>query len=270
MLSSVSHPFVDGGHPWDISFLTAAAHPASSSFRNSIWLDHGLDHALCRQAFRQLAPGCAAIRGFENASAVSVPGGIFPGALPGFPQRCVDRFRMCGIDFDVVGAGVLVLVEHLFKSLAAVGGTENAALRVRTVGMAEHRDKKAIGIARIDGDLRNLLAFAEAEMRPGPACVVGFINAVADRKIGALEAFAAADVDDVCIRRSDRDGADGTTGLIIEDGLPGSAEVGGLPHAAIDHANVKEIWLTGNAGASASAAAAQWSDGSPAQVREEF
>lgn len=37
--SGVSHPNVDGGHPSDISFLTAAPHPASSSFRNSISLD---------------------------------------------------------------------------------------------------------------------------------------------------------------------------------------------------------------------------------------
>jgi BMFP domain-containing protein YqiC len=39
VFSGVSHPFVDGGHPSDIAFLTAAAHPASSSFRNSISLD---------------------------------------------------------------------------------------------------------------------------------------------------------------------------------------------------------------------------------------
>jgi len=39
VLSGLSHPFVDGGHPSDISFLTAAPHPASSSFRNSISLD---------------------------------------------------------------------------------------------------------------------------------------------------------------------------------------------------------------------------------------
>src|SRR5262245_5409524 len=39
VLSGVSHPFVDGGHPSDICFLTAAPHPASSSFRNSISLD---------------------------------------------------------------------------------------------------------------------------------------------------------------------------------------------------------------------------------------
>jgi hypothetical protein len=39
VFTGVSHPNVDGGHPSDISFLTAAPHPASSSFRNSISLD---------------------------------------------------------------------------------------------------------------------------------------------------------------------------------------------------------------------------------------
>src|SRR3569623_827661 len=39
VFSGVSHPKVDGGHPSDISFLTAAPHPASSSFRNTISLD---------------------------------------------------------------------------------------------------------------------------------------------------------------------------------------------------------------------------------------
>jgi hypothetical protein len=39
VLNGVSHPNVDGGHPADISFLTAAPHPASSSFRNTISLD---------------------------------------------------------------------------------------------------------------------------------------------------------------------------------------------------------------------------------------
>ena len=39
VFSGASHPNVDGGHPSDISFLTAAPHPASSSFRNTISLD---------------------------------------------------------------------------------------------------------------------------------------------------------------------------------------------------------------------------------------
>ncbi|MBN9690679.1 MAG: DUF1552 domain-containing protein [Verrucomicrobia bacterium] len=39
VFSGASHPNVDGGHPSDIAFLTAAPHPASSSFRNTISLD---------------------------------------------------------------------------------------------------------------------------------------------------------------------------------------------------------------------------------------
>ncbi len=39
VFSGVSHPNVDGGHPSDVSFLTGAPHPASSSFRNTISLD---------------------------------------------------------------------------------------------------------------------------------------------------------------------------------------------------------------------------------------
>jgi hypothetical protein len=39
VLSGVSHPNVDGGHPADICFLTAAPHPGSSAFRNTISLD---------------------------------------------------------------------------------------------------------------------------------------------------------------------------------------------------------------------------------------
>ena len=39
IVSGLSHPEVDGGHSSEMSFLTAAPHPAASSFRNSISLD---------------------------------------------------------------------------------------------------------------------------------------------------------------------------------------------------------------------------------------
>jgi hypothetical protein len=39
VMSGVSHPDVDGGHPADICFLTAAPHPSSGGFRNTISLD---------------------------------------------------------------------------------------------------------------------------------------------------------------------------------------------------------------------------------------
>ena len=39
VMSGVSHPGVDGSHTSDMCFLTAAPHPGSSSFRNTISLD---------------------------------------------------------------------------------------------------------------------------------------------------------------------------------------------------------------------------------------
>lgn len=39
VFSGISHPEVDGGHPADNCFLTAAPHPANSGFRNRISLD---------------------------------------------------------------------------------------------------------------------------------------------------------------------------------------------------------------------------------------
>lgn len=39
VFSGVSHPEVDGGHPADICFLTAAPHPGRGGFRNTISLD---------------------------------------------------------------------------------------------------------------------------------------------------------------------------------------------------------------------------------------
>jgi Protein of unknown function (DUF1552) len=39
VFGGVSHPNVDGGHPGEKSFLTAAPHPGSGAFRNSVSLD---------------------------------------------------------------------------------------------------------------------------------------------------------------------------------------------------------------------------------------
>ncbi len=46
VFSGVSHPNVDGGHPADVCFLTAAPHPGSSSFRNTISLDQHIAERL--------------------------------------------------------------------------------------------------------------------------------------------------------------------------------------------------------------------------------
>ena len=74
--------------------------------------------------------------------------------------------------------------------------------------MPRYGDNDSIRVARIDGDLRNLLPIAQAKMRPRLSRVRRFVDAVADRKVGTLQAFAAADVNDIRIRRRHRDTTD--------------------------------------------------------------
>ena len=58
VFSGVSHPNVDGGHPADVCFLTAAPHPGSSSFRNTISLDqHIAEHIGILTRFPSLTLG---------------------------------------------------------------------------------------------------------------------------------------------------------------------------------------------------------------------
>jgi BMFP domain-containing protein YqiC len=58
IFSGVSHPNVDGGHPADICFLTAAPHPGSSSFRNTISLDQYIaEHIGTRTRFPSITLG---------------------------------------------------------------------------------------------------------------------------------------------------------------------------------------------------------------------
>jgi hypothetical protein len=76
VMSGVSHPNVDGGHPSDIAFLTAAPHPASSSFRNSISLDQLIAERIGNQTrFPSLTLGVnASFRGLSwTRSAVAIP-----------------------------------------------------------------------------------------------------------------------------------------------------------------------------------------------------
>ena len=131
--------------------------------------------------------------------------------------------------------------------------------------MTGDSNEESIRISRIDRDLRNLLSIAQSQMRPGFSRVGRFVNAVADGKIGSMQTFAAADINDIRIGNRHGDGTDRTGWLIIKDRLPGSPVIGRLENAAIDLRHVKDIWLRGNAGDRARSTAAEWSDVAPSQ-----
>ena len=69
VLSGVSHPGVDGSHSSDVSFLTAAPHPGSGGFRNSISLDQFIAGKLGHLTrFPSLTLGVNAMQGRRSLS----------------------------------------------------------------------------------------------------------------------------------------------------------------------------------------------------------
>jgi hypothetical protein len=69
VFSGVSHPDVDGGHPADNCFLTAAPHPGSGGFRNTISLDQYIGERIGnRTRFPSLTLGVNVLQGLRSLS----------------------------------------------------------------------------------------------------------------------------------------------------------------------------------------------------------
>ncbi len=69
VFSGVSHPDVDGGHPADNCFLTAAPHPGSGGFRNTISLDQYMAERIGHLTrFQSLTLGVNVARGSRSLS----------------------------------------------------------------------------------------------------------------------------------------------------------------------------------------------------------
>src|SRR5262245_20126237 len=131
--------------------------------------------------------------------------------------------------------------------------------------MSERGDEHTVGVFRINDDRADLLSVAQPHIPPGLPAVGRFVNAVAGRKIGALQTFAAADVNNVGIGRRDSQIADRPGRLVIEDRSPRQAIIGRLPHASVVDADVEDVRLPRNARSADSASRAERPDASPAQ-----
>jgi hypothetical protein len=126
VFSGVSHPNVDGGHPSDISFLTAAPHPATSSFRNAISLDqHIAEHLGGHTRFPSLTLAVNGTRSLSwTASGVAIPpeqsaASVFQQLfLQGTQDEIDQRIR----DIDT-GRSILDTVSGQAKSLQRQVGT---------------------------------------------------------------------------------------------------------------------------------------------------
>src|SRR4051812_11685307 len=153
VLSGVSHPNVDGGHPSDISFLTAAPHPASSSFRNSISLDQLVAERVGNLTrFPSLPRAATGGRGLSwTRTGVAIPpegqaSGVFKQLfLQGTPAEIERQIR----DLDT-GRSILDVVSEQARDLRRdVGPRDRARLDQYYSGVRdlEHRLQESRGWA---------------------------------------------------------------------------------------------------------------------------
>src|SRR6185437_14246221 len=106
-------------------------------------------------------------------------------------------------------------------------------------------------------------------MRPGLAGVGGFVDAVADGEIRAVQALAAANVNDVGIRGRDGNRADGAGGLVVKDRLPGPSVIVGLPHTAVADTYIEDAGLRRHPADGATASATVRTDAPPFEGGEQ-
>ena len=162
---------------------------------------------------------------------VLAPSVVFQIPLPGPPplkpqgwrRRWYDAanstFGIRGIHDDVGEAGVVVDELGVRPGLAAVGRLVEPALRVRSEQMPDRRDVDDVRVLRVDDDAADALGFLQPDVHELLAAVGGLVDAGAERRALAVVRLAGADVDDVRVRRRERDVADRRHRILVEDGV---------------------------------------------------
>ena len=98
--------------------------------------------------------------------------------------------------------------------------------------MSRRADQHIVSIARIDQNLRDMLAVFQSDIGPVLAAIGRLVNSIADRDAVAHPGFAAAHPNRLRIRRINRHRADRLHALAVENRFVSRAAIHRLPHAA--------------------------------------
>ncbi len=135
---------------------------------------------------------------------------------------------------------MLVDVEHLLPGFTAIGGHKHAAFGVGTEGAAQRGNPDGVRVARVDNNSGNLACLAQSQIFPGFAPVARAVDACPHRNAVAGVAFTCAHPYDFGVLRVQGNIANRLGLLLVEQGRPRDAAVGGFPESArcgahIDH-----------------------------------
>ncbi len=179
-------------------------------------------------------------------------------------RGCQDHFRMIEGPRQILRTGQRVDEKRARPVLAAVGGTEDAAIAVGGAIAAERRHEHEVGILGIDEHQRNRARLLHAEMLPALPGVGGLVHAV------TLVHAAGSDVHDVGIRWRHLDRADRRHILdIVKDREPGDSGAGRLPHPADRQPHVKHARLSDRPGDRAHSTGAEGPDVAPLEAGDQ-
>src|SRR6185312_769039 len=123
---------------------------------------------------------------------------------------------------------------------------------------------------RVDDDPADLAAVLQADGAPSLSGIDGFEDADAVGMLAADIGLARAHINDVRVRRRNRDRSDGADGnALITDGKPCAAGVFCLPDAAANGTHIEGVGLAWNTGDGVRPAAAHRTHIPPFQSAEE-
>lgn len=133
VMSGLSHPDVDGGHSAEFSFLTAAPHPASPSFRNTISMDQYIaDRIGAETRYASLSLNTSV--GGSGTLSYTQAGVPIPG--DGTPSKVFSRLFLAGSAKDVAAQ------VHRLKEGQSIMDTVNAQARAMSTSLGRgDRDK---------------------------------------------------------------------------------------------------------------------------------
>src|SRR5436309_12337455 len=134
VFSGVSHPDVDGGHPADNCFLTAAPHPGSGGFRNTISLDQYIAERIGHLTrFPSLTLGVNVQQGLRSLSWTG------SGVLIPCEEKAADVFQRMFLQGTRTETQAQIRKLELGQSILDAGAGQAKDLQ-RTVG-ARDRDR---------------------------------------------------------------------------------------------------------------------------------
>src|ERR1700693_5714149 len=137
-----------------------------------------------------------------------------------------------GIEGDINSPSILVFIKHFLPSLAAVGGAEDTAFRIRTERMAQRRHVYDLGIPGVDNQLSDGARIPQGDVLPRLATIQRFVDPIAMRNVATNACLSRADINDARLRRRHSQAANAPDSFFIKKRGPRHGAVGRLPYSA--------------------------------------